>query len=392
VRRLKIAVVTSYFPIAAEPYRGHSAYHTLRRMQHQADIQVICPIAVYPRSKWLSPRGFRYHRPDLTYSPPDMRATYLEYPVLPWITRPINGWMCARYVRPHLVAAKPDLILNYWIYPDGYAAVRIGRELGVPVIVSSIGSDIRRPGDAISRALMRKTLLDASAVLTVSEELRQQAIRLGVDPANATTVLNGCDFQVFYPRDRAASRRETGVPPDAELLLFVGWLSPTKGLAELMEAFIAMARTRPHLRLALVGEGFYRDTIAEKARSAGLADRVQLLGRMNSEGVASWLGSSDVFCFPSYSEGCPNAVVEAIAAGRPVVATDVGGIPELVHEGCGILTPVMDSGKLREAIEKALATPWDNARIAAQFGRPWEAAAEETFELCRRVAGKSRSK
>jgi glycosyltransferase involved in cell wall biosynthesis len=386
-KRLKITVITSYFPIAAEPYRGHSAYHTLRRMQKMADIEVICPMAVYPRAKWLNPRGFRYHRPDLSYSPPDMQATYLEYPVLPFVTRPINGLTCAHYLKPYLQASRPDLILNYWIYPDGFSAVRLGREMGVPVIVGSIGSDIRRPGDPVSTHLMRKTLLDATGVITVSEELRRRAIELGVVPDKVTTVLNGCDFDVFHPRDRAAERRQAGIDTDTELVLYVGWLSPTKGLAELMDAMIALGAKRPRLRLALVGEGSYRQPLADKARTAGIADRVQFLGRMDSEGVSRWLGISNVFCLPSYSEGCPNAVVEAIASGRPVVATDVGGIPELVRNGCGMLVPPMDTTRLQEALERALSTTWDEAGISKHFGRSWESAAEETYEFCRRLAG-----
>ena len=329
-KRFKVTVVTSYFPIAAEPYRGHSAYHTLRHMKDMAEIDVICPMAVYPRVKWLSPRGFRYHRPDVTYSPPEMKATYLEYPVLPIVTRPINGLTCAHYLKPYLQASKPDIILNYWIYPEGFSAVRLGREMGVPVVVGSIGSDIRRPGDPASAYLMRKTLLGASAVITVSEELRRRAIGLGVGPGKVVTVLNGCDFTIFHPRDRAEARLEAGVPADAELLLYVGWLSPTKGLEELLDAVISMAGARPRLRLALVGEGYYRKSIEERTAQVGLADRIQLLGRMDSKGVALWLGACDVFCLPSHSEGCPNAVVEAIASGAPG-----GGHQRGRHSGVG---------------------------------------------------------
>ena len=93
------------------------------------------------------------------------------------------------------------------------------------------------------------------------------------------------------------------------------------------------------------------------------------------EALREYLASRD------HSEGCPNAVVEAIASGRP----DVGGIPELVQKGCGILVPPMNTDRLREALERALTTSWDEPGISEHFGRPWEDAAEETYEVCRRV-------
>jgi glycosyltransferase involved in cell wall biosynthesis len=122
-----------------------------------------------------------------------------------------------------------------------------------------------------------------------------------------------------------------------------------------------------------------------RAAAAGIADRFLFPGRLSSAQIVEWLAASDLFCLPSYSEGCPNVIVEAIACGRPVVATDVGGIPELVDESCGVLVPARDSGKLREGLERALATTWDPLRIAAHLGRSWETVAQETYELCCRV-------
>src|SRR5580704_17978914 len=206
--RLKIAVVTPYFPTAAEPHRGHSAYQTLRFLKHQADVEVFCSLASYPRAQWLWPRGFRYHSPDLDYRPPEVKTTYFTYPALPLLSRPFNGLVCAHLLEPYLSAMRPDIILNYWIYPEGFSAMRIARKLGIPVIVGAIGSDLRLPGDPLSFYLTRRTLEAADAILTVSEELRRRAIELGVPAGKVTTILNGCDFSVFRPGDRAAARQK----------------------------------------------------------------------------------------------------------------------------------------------------------------------------------------
>jgi teichuronic acid biosynthesis glycosyltransferase TuaC len=384
-KKLKVTVVTPYFPISAEPYRGHSAYQTLRAMKDKAEIEVLCPVATYPPLRWLNPRGYRYHRPDLSYSPPDLKATYFTYPALPVISRPVNGFICRRYLKSYLKASRPDVILNYWLYPEGYSAMRVGRELGIPVIVGSIGSDLRRIGDPITRHFVKETVRRADAVLTVSEELRSRAIALGADAGRVFTVVNGCDRSIFHPADRRAARRELGVPQDRELLLFIGWLSPTKGIVELLLAMRELGQSRPNLCLALIGEGAYRPIAEQYAAVEKFSDRLLFLGRLPSLEVARWITACDVFCLPSHSEGCPNVVIEAIASGRPVVATSVGGIPDLVDEGCGILVPPNDPAKLQSAIEMALDRSWDEAAISAHFGRGWKTVAEETWEVCRKV-------
>jgi teichuronic acid biosynthesis glycosyltransferase TuaC len=385
-RDLKIVVVTPYFPVPADTHRGHSAYQTLLFLKEKADVEVICPLASYPRTKWLSPWSHRYHHPDLTYRPEGVKTTYFEYPALPLVSRPFNGLVCARRLEPYLSAMRPDVILNYWIYPEGFSAARIARKLGIPVIVGAIGSDLRVPGDPITFRLTLRTLQAADAILTVSEELRRRAIELGVPAAKVTTILNGCDFSIFRPGDRAAARRKLGVDPAAELLLYVGWISPTKGIAELTDAMISLAATHPRLRVTLIGEGgAYRSVVEARAAAGGIAERFLFLGLQPSGQVADWLRAADLFCLPSHSEGCPNVIVEAIACGRPVVATNVGGIPELVDESCGILVPPHDSRALAEALERALATSWDPSRIAAHLGRGWETVADETYELCCRV-------
>ena len=386
---MKITVVTSYFPTSARPYGGNSAFQTLRFLKPHASIEVICPLERYANIPGLVPP--RYEPADATWKPPEFPCTYLYYPVLPIITRPFNGSICARIVLPYVRRSRPDIILSYWLYPDGYAAVRAGRELGIPVVVGAIGSDIRRRNDPFTIHLVRQTMLDAAAVITVSEELRERAISQGVPADKVTAIRNGCDPSVFYPGDRAAARRELGCDPQSELILYAGNLLVGKGLAELMEAFIELAATRPRLRLALVGQGPYGETLTRRAASAGVEGRVLMPGRRDSPGVAQWMRAADLFCLPSYSEGCPNVVLEALACGRPVVATTVGGIPELVNGSCGVLIPPHDSAALARALDQALSRPWDPEAIARTHTRSWETVAAETLAICRKVQPRMQS-
>src|SRR5271165_3256369 len=105
---MKIAVVTRYFPSSAEPWQGRSAYQTLRLIARQADVRVFYPNADYPRL--LKPRSRGYQKLDTSYSPPDVKANYYDFPALPVISRPFNGWMAARALLPDIRAFAPDLI------------------------------------------------------------------------------------------------------------------------------------------------------------------------------------------------------------------------------------------------------------------------------------------
>ena len=379
----RIAVVTSYFPTREQPYRGHSAYQTLRQLRRWAEIQVYAPFAVYPR--WLAPKNFPYYRPDTTYCTPDIPARYFEYPAIPGLSRFLNGYVCSRYLLPYLEKFRPDVILNYWLYPDGYAAVAAGKILNIPVVLGSIGSDLCRIPDRATLRLTQRAVRAAAAVITVSEDLRQRAIRLGASPKSVKTVLNGCDSSIFRFGDRAAARAELSLTADAEVILYVGRLDVNKGLREMLAAASRLASERPGLQLAFVGEGLFLRELQMGAREAGLLNRVHLPGACGSAEVARWMTAADLFCLPSYAEGCPNVLLEALACGRPVVATTVGGIPELITPDCGTLVPPRDARSLAEAWVGALSRSWDEPAIARKFRRGWDEAAWETDAICRSV-------
>jgi len=383
---MRITVVTSYFPTSARPYGGNSAFQTLRALKPHAAIEVVCPQEHYPDIPGLKPA--RYERADPDWQPPEFQTTYVQYPVIPIVTRPFNGRVCARILLPHVRLTRPEVILNYWLYPDGYAAVRIARELGVPAIVGAIGSDIRRRNDPFTIRLTRQAMLQADAVITVSGELRQQIVEQGIPADKVTAIRNGCDTAVFHPGDRGAARDQVGCDRASELIVYAGNLLASKGLGELMDAFPELAKSRPQLRLAIVGQGPFGEHLARRA--AGMEGRVILPGRRDAAGIAQWMRAADVFCLPSYSEGCPNVVVEALACGRPVVATNVGGIPELVNQASGLLVPPRDAAALRAALDSALSTEWDSAEIARTSTRSWETVAAETLAVCRGAMGRQR--
>jgi len=377
--RLRIAVVTPELPNREYPNRGSSVYQTLRHLSNQAELLALCPLPRYP-ARFL-PR-FDYRQCDVSFSLPDLPVHYFEYPAFPVVSRPVNGYTCAHYLEPHLRAFGADVILNFWLYPAGFAALSVGRKLRVPVVVGSIGSDLNAIPDPVSRWLTRKTLSGAARVIAKSEQLRIQIMAMGIDPEKTHVVANGCDGSLFFKQDRASVRQQLGVPAGAELVAFVGRMDSRKGVHELFDTAARLTRKRPNLRLVYVGDGPELKPLQEKVRQRNLTQYVEFAGACSPAEVARWLAAANLLALPSHAEGCPNVVIESLSCGRPVVATKVGSVPELVDRSCGILVRVGDVDALTGAIDAALNTVWDEDAIANRFRRSWRQVAEEVLAIC----------
>lgn len=382
---MRVALVSPQFPIGSERQRGVFIYHTARELARRIELSVFCPLAVYPRWKFLRPVSFQYSPPDLSYEPPDVAATYLTYSTLPLVARPWNPRLSARALLGPLADFAPDLVLAYWAYPEGRGALLVARRLGIPVVLGVRGSDVRLPPDPLSAWLLRRTLRQADFVVAVSEDLRRRCIALGVASDRVRTIPNGCDTAVFFPRDRQAARAALGLRREAELVLFVGRLVPVKGVRELIQAARLLADERPRLELRMIGDGPLAAELRAGIARYGLDSRVRILAPAPQPEIAQWMAAADVLCLPSHSEGCPNVVLEAQACGRAVVASAVGGVPELLDSESGILTPPGDPQKLAAALREALDRRWDEDAIARRARRGWDRVAEETLEVCRQV-------
>jgi teichuronic acid biosynthesis glycosyltransferase TuaC len=383
---LKIAVVTRYFPSSAEPWQGRSAYQTLRVLARETDVRVFFPNATYP--SFFRPRSRIYNKLDASFSPPDVKVSYYDYPALPLISRPFNGQVAARMLLPHVRKFSPDIIFSVFLYPDGYAALQIGKALSVPVVAMSIGSDINSIADFISGRHTRTLLREVDFLVTVSDDLRKKAVLMGAPPEKTRAILNGCDLSVFHVGDRVAARDKLHIDQHSEAVVYIGRMDLKKGLRELVEAAAAIKPQRPKLQVYIVGAGPDRPLIEEAIQANSAGDYVHALPSCAPDEVAVWMAAADVITLPSYMEGCPNVVLEALACGRPVVATNVGGIPEIMSDACGRLVPPRDSAALAHALASVLDTTWDAAGISAHWSRSWNTVAAELRDVLESVVPK----
>lgn len=387
--RRRIALVTPILPMPYDQTRGRFIYETAKSLSKLADVKVFLPQARYPKLSMLRPRTYVYGDLSDNYSLPDLDVDAFSYTALPVVSRGLNGVVSSRQLTPRIRAFKPDIVIGYWVYPDGHAALRSARALGIPCVIGALGSDIHvRQG--INTVMTRHTLKQADSVVVVSDAMRHYtADKYGTQADKIHVIVNGFNTEVFQLRDRQAARQALNIPHDAEVIVYVGRFIEAKGLIELVTSFGEMCRTRPKLRLALIGSGVLEDRLKALLSEKQLLDKVFLPGGLQPTQVAQWLAASDVLTLPSWSEGYPNVVVEGVACGRPVVATDVGGTREILHEGNGILIPPKNVEALTQALTQALDTSWDHQAIANGIRRSWDDVASETLSVCEQLLQKA---
>lgn len=381
---MKVSIITPAYPTEREPYRGQPIWTTLKHLSHYVDLNAYCMLPKYP---------LPYQSRSYIYSPPSISRTdvafdfrTITYWAIPWVTRTLNGMSIYRNLRAWVARERPDLLLTYWIYPDGYASILLGREFGIPVIVSSRGSDLKLlPANGGIRRKIEFTLAHASSVLCVSSDLGKVAENLGATREKIHIIRNGVDGAVFHYRHPSEARRELGLAADRRIVLFVGRLVSLKGLENLVEAIAIAARRCPNTMLALAGAGYLEPELRRRAQRLGVSDQVLFLGPLPSSRIAAWMNASDALCLPSDSEGCPNVVLEALSCGQPVVGAAVGGVPELVNRSCGVLVASNDAPTIAGALEESFGTQWDRPAIAGVGHRGWEQVARETYQVCEQV-------
>ena len=218
-------------------------------------------------------------------------------------------------------------------------------------------------------------------VVTTGEALRRQVIdEASLDPARVTSVPTGIDLERFCPGDRVAARAQLALPADRFIVGIVATLRSWKGHRYLVDALAAMKDERA--MLVIVGDGPGRDNLRAQVRSLGLDGRVLMPG--NQDEVTPWLRACDVFALPSYAnEGVPQAIMQAMACGCPVVTTGVGSIGEIVADGrTGLMVAPRDAGALAQALVRLR----DDAALRAALGRAGLAQARQRFSAERMVA------
>jgi glycosyltransferase involved in cell wall biosynthesis len=244
------------------------------------------------------------------------------------------------------------------MFPEAEAACEVADVLNLPLAAIAIGSDVRvmASQSAASSARLARLLRRVDLPIAVSEDLCCRLARAAPDAAEPLLVYLGRDTAAFSPApDRARVRREIGWPPEGIVVAYVGALRRSKGIEELAQVIPELLMRHPRLRFVCIGAGESRSALIEAAQRAGREDAVLLPGPVPPAEVPRYLQAADLFVFPSHSEGMPQAVLEAMNCGLPVVATRVGGMPEaILDEETGLLLEPGNTLQLARALERVI--------------------------------------
>lgn len=379
---MRVLIVTHKFPNASDPLNSPFNRQQFAALAKRCEIEVLASIPWFPGAglfaRW-SAAGRLLGVPRQA-SIDGLPVEYVRYLHIPRVARGIAGVLYAASLLRAVLRRRGryDVLLGSWAFPDGVGAIALARLLGIPAVVKVHGSDMnvlaRMP--CIARNL-RWALPRARRVVAVSRPLGDVVASFGVPRDRIDIVPNGVDAELFHPRDRARARADLGHPHDTRRwLLYVGRVEETKGVLDLIAAFALLAGRRRDVRLVMVGDGSAR-AACERAAGDLLGDRVLLVGSRPLEDVPRWMAACDALVLPSWAEGMPNVVVEALASGRRVVATAVGGTPDLVTgPDLGELVPPRSPGLLADALGRAADAPYrpeDVARAGARHS--WEESA-----------------
>ena len=375
---MRILYLSSVYPQPGDPTRGIYCWNLMVAAASAGhEVRVIAP--------WPWPRRLRHALGGGTAEAPGGGAAWPTFLYPPGLLKGTHGWLmeasAGGALRRVLAAGfRPDCVLSYWTYPDGDAALRVARRLGVPVALIVGGSDVLLLPQQSPRVrrLFTDVLRSVDEVQTVSEDLRQKVIGLGIDPGRVHLSYQGVDLALFAPGDAAEARARLGLPTGGHLLLWVGRMMPVKALDVLLAA---MARLDGVTRLVLVGDGPLRKSLEAQAVGLGLGDRVTFAGPRLQRELPDWYRACDLVVLPSHSEGIPNVLREAHACGRPFVATRVGGVAELADPATSRLVEPGDPGALAEAIRATLDDPPDpSAFTPGSRSGSWESSARRLVE------------
>jgi glycosyltransferase involved in cell wall biosynthesis len=301
-----------------------------------------------------------------------------------------------------LASERFDVVQAHWVIPNGPIAARAARRHDLPLVVSLHGSDVSvSEKSGLIAHVARRTFERARAVTAPSEDLLTRATRLGAR-GDLQLIPYGASVEAFRVgrEDAARVRSELGLAPDAVVVAAIGRFVHWKGFGYLIDAVAQAARSVPELRLVFLGDGDLRDELVHLTKAHALEDRVVFAGMVGRNAMPANLAAADIVAVPSihydgYVDGLPNVALEAMASGKPLVATRVGGLPQLVRDGeNGLLVEEKDAEALASAIVRLAHDPVLRLRLGTtaeeeiRSARNWDAVAAQFVDVYERaIAG-----
>jgi glycosyltransferase involved in cell wall biosynthesis len=393
---MKVLLFSTLYPSAVRPIHGIFVETRLRELLKTGQVQakVVAPVPWFPFKAKRFGEYAQFAATPRQETRNGVEVYHPRYLLLPKVGMNLAPYAMAlgalRTVRRlQREGFDPDLIDAHYYYPDGVAAGLLAKWLNKPFVVTARGTDLNLiPQYPFPRKLILETAAQASASIGVCQALMDTLGELGAERSKLHTLRNGVDLERFVPEDRAQARQRLGLPVDGRYLLSVGHLVERKGHHIAIEALSHL----PGVTLLIAGGGAEEGALKALAKRLGVADRVRWVGVVPQTDLKWWYSAADVLALCSSREGWANVLLEAMACGTPVLATNIWGTPEVVSTpAAGLLLARRDAPALAAAwvhLHTQLPAREDTRAHAETFS--WEATTQGQLRLFAEVMGQAK--
>jgi glycosyltransferase involved in cell wall biosynthesis len=389
-RPVRTLLFSTLYPSEARPLHGIFVETRLRELLRHggAQARVVAPVPWYPSAHARHGRYAAMARTPSRECRHGIEVLHPRYLTLPKVGMTVAPFLLALGARAALARTQADgfdfdVIDAHYFYPDGVAAALLARWFGKPLVITARGTDVNLiPEHRLPRVLIQWAARQARASIGVSSALVERLRQLNVAESRLRVIRNGVDAERFQPQPAGRARSELGLE-GAPVVLTVGNLHEHKGQRLVIEAFARVRQDHPQARLVVVGDGTDRAWLMRRATELGLSGHTTFAGTVPNAELARWYSAADVLVLASSREGWPNVLLEAMACGTPVVASAVGGVPEIVQSlDVGRLVHERSTDAFARAVLDVLDGSTDRARIRRYAqGFSWEHTSQAQLEL-----------
>nr|QNO45262.1 D-inositol-3-phosphate glycosyltransferase [Methanosarcinales archaeon ANME-2c ERB4]QNO46819.1 D-inositol-3-phosphate glycosyltransferase [Methanosarcinales archaeon ANME-2c ERB4] len=385
---MKVLVLTTVFPNCKQPALGTFVRERMFRVAKECELKVVAPVPWFPFAGYLKPN----YRPMVPRKEiqQGIEVYHPRFFSIPGVLKCLDGIFFFLSLLSPLRRIRNnfdfDIIDAHFSYPEGLGAVLLARFFNRPVTITLRGTIVPLSKYLLRRVQIIYALRNATKVFSVSNSLKEKAVSLGIESSKILPIPNGVDMEKFFPVPKDEARQELDLLLDKKIIISVGGLVKRKGFHRVLAVLPEVTEKYKEILYVIVGgptvEGDLGPELKKQVKELNLDGHVHFTGPLPHDQVRKWLNAADIFCLATSNEGWANVFFEAMACGKPVVTTKVGGNEEVVKSAnYGILVDLDDQKQLKDAIIEALEKKWDHRKIIEYASENnWENVARKVLQ------------